>query len=280
MSDIDVLLRKATSQLGIGDLAPLTRGGQKFVYRCRLGTRPAILKLIVLQPPFHENMLERARREVKLLASIDNDHIVKALTELHVLGDLPAAPEGACWLEEELDGTDLSQLLGGPWSWDEVHRMLVDLALGLECLHEKEVVHRDLSPGNVRQTADGHWVVMDPGLARHLAKTSITGMYQPGTPGYRTPEHVPDGEPTPASDVFGLGILAYQALTATLPVLPGGDESEYHRRLREEQAPSAALARPDLSAEQAALVDRMLQRQPARRYLDATELLQALAELQ
>lgn len=116
---------------------------------------------------------------------------------------------------------------------------------------------------------------MDPGFARHLARSAITGVFQPGTPGYLTPEHIPGGQPTPASDVFGIGILAYQALTGELPFQPG-DDAAYFERLKEGQIASVALVREGLPSDLIETVDRCLQRQPARRYLDAAELLDGL----
>jgi serine/threonine protein kinase len=200
--------------------------------------------------------------------------VVRVLSEAVEIGD---RPEAVCWVEELLDGEDLRDLVGTyPWSAKEVWALLRDTATGLAACHELDVVHRDLSPGNVRRRADGRFVVMDPGFARHLTKAALTGIYQPGTPGYITPEHVPGGQPTPASDVFGLGILAFQALTGTLPINPNRDEAEYYEELRRGQAPPVESLRADLPDALTQVVDRCLQRQAARRYLDAAELLDDL----
>jgi serine/threonine-protein kinase len=91
-----------------------------------------------------------------------------------------------------------------------------------------------------------------------------------------SPEHVPGGQPIPASDVFGLGILSFQALTDALPVTFEGDEDAYYRELRESQVQPIRGIRPDVPAPLADIVDRCLQRQAARRYIDAAELLAAL----
>src|SRR5207248_2317702 len=113
-----------------------------------------------------------------------------------------------CWVEEFLDGHDVGHLFVETWTDEDVQRLLLDGAAGLKACHDLDVVHRDVSPGNVRRLTTGRFVIMDPGFAKHLAKTALTGLYQPGTHGFRSPEHVPGGEPTPASDVFCLGILA------------------------------------------------------------------------
>lgn len=160
------------------------------------------------------------------------------------------------------------------YRWGEalVWQLLHDMAEALAACHDLEVVHRDLSPGNVRRISDGRFVLMDPGLARHLEKTALTGAFQPGTPGWRSPEHVSGGDPVPASDVFALGILAFYALSGTFPIDPNVDLGDYDRALVERQAPSIASQVPGISAELCRVIDTCLNRQPARRYLDGSEL--------
>lgn len=262
--------------LGTSELIPLITGGQKLVFTTELEGIPVVAKVVLVpEGPYADEVLERARREVELLSTVESDYVVRVLSEAIEIGD---RPEAVCWVEEFLDGSDLRNLVGTfPWAPSEVWSLLRDVGTGLAACHELDVVHRDLSPGNVRRRADGRFVVMDPGFARHLTKTALTGVYQPGTPGYMTPEHVPGGRPTPASDVFGLGILAFQALTGAGPMPYRGDEAEYYRQLRTGQAPPVTSVRADVPADLAAVVDRCLQRQPARRYLDAQELLESLA---
>jgi serine/threonine-protein kinase len=112
-----------------------------------------------------------------------------------------------------------------------------------------------------------------------LAEFSLTGLYQPGTRGFRSPEEVPGGTPDTYSDVYCVGILAFVALTARLPVDPSGAEDAYFRRLMQQQPAPVKTLRPDLDDEFAAIIDRCMNRQPARRYLDAPELLGALGKL-
>jgi serine/threonine protein kinase len=284
VSTRDELATEAAQTFGVTEVSPITSGGQKSVFRGRRDRQPVVMKIVYLRAPYHENMLERARREVALLSSIDSPYVVRVLSDLALLPNSDhrsiSDVEAAAWLEEELDGQDLSEMLGGNWPWETVSHMVRDLASGLKELHSRRVIHRDLSAGNVRRTSSGVWKVLDPGLAKHLSEVTITGVFQPGTPGFRTPEHVPGGiGPNTASDIFGLGILAYVALSGTLPIDPGADDADYNRRLHEEQCISIQEHRPDLTTSQAQLIDRMLQRQSARRFLDAAELLDAIESL-
>lgn len=264
------LIAEVSAALGFEDAQPLTQGGQKIVLKGTLSGAPAVAKIVVLSPdPNGEIALQRAHREVELLSVVDSENVVKVLTDAVEIGEPPAA---VCWAEEYLDGDDLRVFLNHRWDELEVWRLLHDMAEALAACHDIEVVHRDLSPGNVRRTSDGNFVLMDPGLARHLVRTALTGAFQPGTPGWRSPEHVPGGDPMPASDIFSLGILAFFTLTGTLPIDPNGDHAEYDRRLVEQQAPSVAPLVRGVSPQLCAIIDTCLSRQPARRYLDGAEL--------
>ena len=273
--DWDAVVAEVEAALGTEDLTPLIAGGQKRVYTGELEGLPVIVKIIqVPDTPHAAEVLERARREVELLATVDSPHVVRVLSDAVEIGD---RPEAICWIEEFLDGLDLRDLTDSfPWEPEQVWTLIADVAEGLAACHEADVVHRDVSPGNVRRRADETFTLMDPGLARHLTKTAITGLYNPGTPGYLTPEHVPGGHPIPASDIFALGILAFQCLTGQLPVHYTGDDAAYYDELRSADAPSVLVLRSDLPLDLAAVVDRCLQRQPARRYIDAQELLSEL----
>ncbi|MFB4318135.1 serine/threonine-protein kinase [Actinomadura sp. 21ATH] len=269
------------SSLSITDIQPLQVGGQKAVYSCRLEGVKAAAKVVLLPDgPDFLHVFERAQREVEILAEIDSPRVVRVLTEAVEVADQAGKPMAIAWLEEFLDGADLRSKLGPLWDPRTVSRMLADIGAGLSEFHALDVVHRDLSPANIRVRDDGSFTLMDPGLARHLAKTALTGLFQPGTRGYRSPEHVPGGDVQPASDIFGLGILAFQALTGALPVEPGGTEDEYFARLRTQDVASVRLKRNDIPDPLVDIVDRCLQRQPARRYLDGGELLSDLKEIE
>lgn len=263
---------EVSAALGLEKAHLLTQGGQKTVLKGTLSGAPAVAKIVLLSDPNGDIVLRRARREVELLSAVNSDHVVKVLTDAVEIGEPPVA---VCWAEEYLDGNDLAELLDHTWNEAEVWPLLRDMAIALAACHDLDVVHRDLSPKNVRRTSDGKFVLMDPGLARHLAKTAVTGAFQPGTMGWRSPEHVLGGDPTPASDIFTLGILAFYALTGTFPVDPHGDQAEYDRRLVEQQAPSVSTL-VEISPALCTIIDTCLRRQPARRYLDGAELSAAL----
>ncbi|MBY4039917.1 serine/threonine protein kinase [Rhodococcus fascians] len=271
------LIAEVADRLGLEDAQPLTQGGQKIVLSGVLAGAPAVAK-IVLVPDGRSGteVVTRAEREVELLGAVDSPHVVRVLTDAVEVG---TKPDAICWAEERLSGNDLSEHLDPQWTEDDTWALLSDVAKGLSACHELEVVHRDLSPGNVRRTIDGRYVLMDPGLARHLEKTALTGVFQPGTAGFMSPEHVPGGKPLPASDVFVLGVLAFRVLTGRLPIEIGGSGDEYFNRLRDAPCPDVAESRPDLSDHLVEVVNQCLHKQPARRFLDGSELVEVINQV-
>jgi serine/threonine protein kinase len=277
MSD---LLVAVTDALGLSEVQVLTQGGQKIVLTATLAGVPAIAKIVcVPDGPDGQVVVERSHREVELLAAVSSPAVVRLLSEAVEIGD---PVEAVCWVEERLAGEDLALHLNHLWSETDAWALVRDLAVALRACHELDVVHRDLSARNVRRLPTGRFVLMDPGLARHLTKAALTGVFQPGTPGWRSPEHVPGGNPVFASDIFSLGILLYYALTARFPIDPTVGDREYDRALATTQVPSVAHLRPDISEALVELIDLCLQKQPARRFLDGAELvdhLQAIGQL-
>lgn len=275
------LLTAALDALAVDEIATIgAPGGQKAVRHVRRKGQDLVLKVIALDASLPA-ALQRATREVDLLAEIENEHVVKVASGLVELGE---PVEGAAWLEEFLDGQDLSALVSGSqlWGWDDAAQMALQVARGLAAGHGRGVVHRDLSPNNVRRVSDGTYKVIDFGVARFTLRSGLTVAGQPGTPGFMTPEHLNaySGAPMPASDVFAVGALIYLVLAGEPPIPWRGDEIDYATRLRGATvAIDIADRRPDLTDEQAEIVRRCLHPQPARRFATANKLAAALEKL-
>jgi serine/threonine-protein kinase len=140
-------------------------------------------------------------------------------------------------------------------------------------------VHRDIKPGNIVIDADGRARLLDFGLARLQSDSDLT---QPGsmagTVQYMSPEVVKGGQPTPASDLFSLGVTMYQALTGRLPF-----EAEYHAAVlyaivNEDPVPIGTL-QPDLPAPLQSVVMKLLAKAPGDRYDSAADLRRELERL-
>lgn len=270
------LLSMALAELNVDDLGAIgADGGQKDVRKVKRNGRDLIMKVISIAAS-SPDVLRRAEREVDLLRSIGSANVVRVESGLVEL-DEPV--RGAAWLEEYLDGEDLTAtLLNGKWTWSETEAMGAQVANGLAAGHRLEVVHRDLSSNNVRKLSDGSYKVLDFGFARHTLRSGLTVAGQPGTPGFCSPEHLNSysGAPMPASDVFCVGILMYAALSGVMPIPYTGDDSDYISRLSRVAVQDLAELRSDLRPEHLAIVRRCMHPQPARRYRDGKSLAEAL----
>lgn len=256
---------------GVSEISVLAEGGQKLALKATLRGSDVVVKVVALAVEAPAQGLERCRREVAVLANVSSPNLVSLRADLIEVG---AGPEHVLWLEDYVPGLDLREIAPGQWSCGQAIKFLADCASGLAELHSHGFVHRDLSPGNVRLATDGTWVVLDPGFAKHLGRTDITGPWQPGTPGYLSPEHASyGGRILRASDIFQLGILVYERLAGVLPVDPNVAPMAYRDALLTVAVPRLETARPDLPSALAAVVNACLEAQPARRIIDGSELL-------
>lgn len=271
------LIDDAMSALGVTPVDDLRTGGQKTVRLVDREGERVVMKVVALESA-PADALRRAQREVELLQGVDSPYVVKVASDLVELGDSP--PRGAAWLEHYLEGEDLGDLFSRPWDVADALEMATHVSRGLAALHEAAVVHRDLSENNIRSLDSGGYVVMDPGFARHTLKSGLTVGGQPGTPGFLSPEHVRpySGGPTPASDVFCVGILLFRALTERLPI-PFADMAEYYRRLAKVDVDDVRDHRGDIPDPVAAVIRHCLHPQPARRPRNGARLAAELEKL-
>jgi serine/threonine protein kinase len=269
------LIMEAVQMLGCLDKGAIGAvGGQKAVRLVELDGQSLVLKVISVDFASEET-LKRAEREVKLLTELACLNVVKVASPLIELG---SPVHGAAWLEEYLDGNDLTASLGAQWSWSDARDMATQISKGVAAGHEKGVIHRDLSANNIRKLSDGTYKVLDFGFAKHTLQSGITVAGQPGTYRFLSPEHLNSysGGPMPASDVFQIGILLYYALAGALPFPFDGNDADYFRRLQGSDYIRLQTVRADLSPQVIALVERMLHPQPARRFLNGKRLAEAL----
>ncbi len=203
---------------------------------------------------------ERLQREAEAAARLSHPNIV-------TLHDLGACEHGPFLVLELLRGQTLGQRLGqGPLARAEGLRIAVEVAEALAHAHAQGVVHRDLTPGNVFLCEDGRVKVLDFGLAHAFGRRRSAG----GTPAYMAPEQWRGAPEDERTDVFALGVLLFRMLAGGLP-FPDDDQG------REVTGPgrAPALDIPDAPAV-AALVARMLAKDPVERPRDGAEVRDAL----
>jgi hypothetical protein len=231
----------------------IARGGMGDVYEGidRLLHRPVAVKLFRAAP---RSDRDRFDAEVRLLAGLSHPVLVRVY-------DAGSHDDDAYVVLELIDGPPLSERLQqGPVPPGEVATLASELADALAYIHERGVVHRDVTPANVLCGPDGRARLVDFGIARLLESPRVTATAVTiGTASYMAPEQVQGRDVTPAADVYALGLVLLEALSG---------RREYSGTVHEVVA--ARLARdPDtvtgVPEAWQALLRRMTSRDPARR---------------
>jgi serine/threonine-protein kinase len=178
---------------------------------------------------------------------------------------------------ELVDGQPLSALLqsGRPMDPVAVRELLAQAADGLGAAHASGIVHRDVKPANLMVTPDRQVKVTDFGIARAAEGLGLTGTGEVmGTPQYLSPEQAQGQTSTPASDVYSLGVVAFECLAGERPYVRENAVATALAHVREPvpELPSSIPA--DLSA----VVRRSMAKLPQERYADGRELAAALRD--
>jgi eukaryotic-like serine/threonine-protein kinase len=174
-----------------------------------------------------------------------------------------APPPGQVYLVMEfVDGASLAWLLAdGPLEPARTLDIIAQAARGLDAAHEAGVLHRDVKPGNLLIRHDGLVKLSDFGIARSARSTPVTRTgFLPGTPVYMAPERGTGVGTTPASDVYSLGIVAYECLTGRVPFVGGALEVAL-AHVEQELPPLPPTVPPSV----AALVADLTSKDPAAR---------------
>ena len=178
---------------------------------------------------------------------------------------------------EHLPGGSLTdRLRDGALPVADVIAISRSLLAGLAHLHAAGIVHRDVKPSNVLFAADGAAKLADFGLLRPLdadAGLTRTGLTV-GTPAYMSPEQIRGDEPTPASDLYSLGVTLFELLAGRQPFVATSSLEIAHLH-RSARPPELRALRPDCPRWLAAFVERLLAKDPRSRWPDAAGALAA-----
>jgi eukaryotic-like serine/threonine-protein kinase len=263
-------------------LEQLGRGGMGEVflaYDDRLDRRVAV-KRIRPDAGTSPERRERFRREARVSARLNHPAIVQ-IYDIVTEGDLEHI------VMEHVEGADLHKILArGPLEVPQVMRLARQLADGLDAAHRQGIVHRDFKAENVLVTTTGQAKIADFGIAKQLlaradeAEESLTGgNVVLGT--YRTmsPEQA-RGEPVDhRTDLFALGVLLYEALTGRSPFAAENALTTLGRVIHLRQEPVRSL-RPGVPEALSALVDDLLQKEPALRPQSAAQVRRELEAME
>lgn len=229
-------------------------------------------RLVALKIP-HEGALEWFFREVAITLRSHHRNVVRAFDA--------STDHTSPWLALELLlGGSLTDLLQkGPLPDLECARIALAAARGLGHLHSLGILHRDVGPNNLMRSTTGRWKLCDMGLARRPdhceSLTSPDAIL--GTPCYRAPEQTGgrNHEIGEWSDCYALGATMYAMLTGHPPFL-GPSRKELDRQIREANPIPPRSLCPGVSSDLEAIVLKLLEKNPKKRFRTATDLVGAL----
>ena len=251
----------------------LGSGGTGTVRRAcdRVLDRPVALKM--LRSGAGDDPMHRARLRVEAQLAGALHH--PGIAQIYDYGEAPpsrgdGAPTPYIAMQF-VDGKPLDSLLRerGPLPADEVMTIVAQVAEALQLAHEAGIVHRDLKPGNVLLTPEGRPVLVDFGIAHSdgLEPLTLTGTIV-GTVDYISPEQTTGGSATPLSDVYSLGMVAYEALSGQRPFRRDSQVATALAHLHDDLPPLP----DDVPPAVAALVREMAARDPETRPSSAGEV--------
>lgn len=183
---------------------------------------------------------------------------------------------------EFIDGSNVSEIItqfqkdNEQIPFDLMAKIISQAGSGVDAIHQAKLVHRDLKPANLMMSKKGLLKVIDFGIARDLTKG--TSLIPVGTPSYMPIEQLNRQEVSSATDVFALGVIAYQLITLRVPFV--GNDGLSHIRSRQEGVKILpSVLRPDLLKEAETLILQALEYDAAKRPSSAKEFGDKLAEI-
>jgi len=253
----------------------LGRGGMGMVYQARDRTLDEVVAIKVLRPDFGQDprMIDRFKSEIKLARRIRHRNVCA----IHDYGE----DRGLLYISMELvDGVDLKRILRerGGLPAAEAYELAIQVAEGLQAVHEAGIIHRDLKSPNIMVDGKGIARLMDFGVAKRFGEGTVTATGNiVGTPEYMSPEQAQGRRLDYRSDIYALGIVAYEMFTGRVPFRGETPISTILKHINDPpplDGPPAAKIPPDLTP----VLRRCLAKEPAERYASARETAEAFRD--
>ena len=260
----------------------LGRGGMGVTYKAVDINLHSTVALKVINPRYISDDLMRRRfvREARAAASIRHPNVASVF-------HLGKSAESYFYAMEFVEGEPLDQVLArlGRLEPSVALHVLTLIAAGLEAIAKQNLVHRDIKPANIMISWEGDRIsnakIIDLGLAKGprleedaTSAISVQGIFL-GTPAYTSPEQFAGLGADIRSDLYSLGITFWQTLSGKLPFQGSLSELNYRRQ----HAPLPLEELPQIAQPVIALLDTLLQNDPAQRFQTPTELLQAIPKV-
>jgi formylglycine-generating enzyme required for sulfatase activity/tRNA A-37 threonylcarbamoyl transferase component Bud32 len=219
------------ARIGKYELQELLGGGMARVYRAvdTVIGRTVAVKILTEEGCANEEIKSRFLQEARLAGNLAHDNVIS-------IYDFGEDAEGRPFMVMEfLKGQDLRQAIKNGSTGDTRHKLgiALDIARALEHIHSQNIIHRDIKPDNVHVTTAGAIKLMDFGISKVQDSTRTTTGVVMGTPYYMAPEQVLGRNITPLVDVYSFGVLVFELMTGTRPVVGDTVERIFYQILQE-----------------------------------------------
>jgi len=256
-------------------VSPIGAGGSSQVYLAQdtVLNREVAIKVLDAAAAAEPTLRKMFVKEARALAALSHPSIV-AVYDVGEVDGLPFI------VMEHLPGGSLKQRLErtGPMAPIEAVTHAVDVANGLAFAHSKGIIHADLKPSNILFDSNDHAKICDFGIARTPQEDADTPQLF-ATAMYVAPERVEGKQATPASDVYGLGLILYEMLVGKPPFVSANAAVLLRDHVVRVPVPPSHL-RPSLVRELDTIVLRTLAKEPRLRYQKASDVAQALVSIE
>ena len=262
-------------QIGLGGMATVFLAED-----IHLG-REVALKVFWPRPGETRDFLRRFAREARVLAQLDHPHILPVY-------DYGERDELAYLVTPYMSGGTLKQLLRERRALppSEAIQLISQVLPALQYAHDRNLIHRDIKPGNLLFKADGSLVLADFGLVKvvegagsegtPLQTLSDTGKSITGTPEYMAPEQI-EGRAVMASDIYSVGIVLYEMVTGQRPFTGESLLNILMKHVNETPCPPHEL-NPYVSPQLEAVIQKAMAKEPQKRFARPADFLQALRQ--
>jgi len=270
ITEIDMVRQELLEEYEILD--ELGRGGMAIVFKAKEKQldREVAIKVLPFSLAFDKEFVERFQREARTSAKLEHPNIIP----IYRVGK---SGRIIYFVMKFLRGKPLSSVLGSRGSLPpaEIRKILAEVSRALAYAHKKEIVHRDIKPDNIMFDEHGHAVVTDFGIAKAASGGKLTGTGMSiGTPHYMSPEQAKAQPLDGRSDMYSLGVVAYQCLTGGVP-FDGEDSFSIGYKHIMEEIPTPALENPE-KRQLFEIIRKMMAKTPAQRFQNAEELVGVL----
>jgi len=254
-------------------------GGMSVIYKAidRALGRSVAIKILRPSLTRDPSFLEKFRNEARAVANLSHPNIV-------TVHDVGSDGPTHYIVMEMVEGRDLKKIIkehGGPLPVNRVLEIGIQICAGIGYAHRSGLVHADVKPQNVLITPDDVVKVTDFGIAQALTDTQPVEKADVvwGSPHYFAPEQAKGERPTPAADVYAIGIVLFEMLTGELPYT-GNNQQELALAHIRERVPMVTERNPKVPESLARTVHKVMSKHPNERYREADQLGNILQKFQ